>query len=92
MVTSVGNDDAVQKIMNTKPQAVMVQFSENPDKLDGKLIWTKMQRDPSLQSVPFHVFCLRTHGSDALKIFKPPQLVTYAKPDEVLKKVKELVS
>ena len=91
VTTAVGNDDTIQKITATKPQIVMVQFSENPDKLDGELIWSKMQQEPALQSVPFYVFCLHTHGSDALKFFKPSQLVTYAKLDEVLKKVKELV-
>ena len=80
--------DALQLLKSDEnPEVIIVQFHEDPNKMDAEKIFAEASKNPKTKAIPFVVFCDRGLSMDAVKAFKASQVITYDKIDELTKKI-----
>ncbi|MBI3307541.1 MAG: response regulator [Candidatus Omnitrophica bacterium] len=83
-VPSLGLDDAVEDADKVKPHFILCKFHENPEVIDANAAFKKFQELPATKKALFAVFCPKTLSGEVAKSFKPAQIVTYVKTEDLI--------
>lgn len=83
--------EAVALSKKFQPDMVFCQFWEDGKVLDPRKISQELLLHPAISKTPFYVYCKEALSLEAMKDFKPDQIVTFKEISDLLRKVEDLV-
>lgn len=83
-VPSLNLDDAVEDADKVKPHFIFCKFHENPEVIDTAAAAKKFQELPVTKNAVFMVYCTKTLNGEVAKAFKPSQIISYVKTEDLI--------
>jgi CheY-like chemotaxis protein len=89
--TALNEANAVQLIRNVRPAFALCQFWEDAHIFNPVEIAQQIASHSSVSGTPFYIFCKEALSLEAMKHFKPEQIVGFKETSDLLRKVEALL-